>query len=60
MRYQIGGRVRVRVVRVNLEQAKIDFTLVEGKREPSSPAPLPRGPNAGPKERGGKKKGKKA
>jgi ribonuclease R len=28
-RYQLGGRVRVRVVRVNLEQAKIDFVLVE-------------------------------
>jgi ribonuclease R len=29
VRYQLGGRVRVRVVRVNLEQAKIDFVLVE-------------------------------
>ena len=28
-RYQLGGRVRVKVVRVNLEQAKIDFVLVE-------------------------------
>jgi ribonuclease R len=28
-RYQIGGRVRVRVVRVNLEHSKIDFVLVE-------------------------------
>ncbi|MGZ5571443.1 MAG: ribonuclease R [Usitatibacter sp.] len=31
--YQLAGRVRVKVVRVNLEQAKIDFTLVEGKDE---------------------------
>ncbi len=28
VRYQLGGRVRVKVVRVNLEQAKIDFVLV--------------------------------
>ena len=27
-RYQLGGRVRVKVVRVNLEQAKIDFVIV--------------------------------
>jgi ribonuclease R len=33
VRYQLGGRVRVRVVRVNLEQAKIDFVLVEMKAE---------------------------
>jgi len=33
VRYQLGGRVRVRVVRVNLEQAKIDFVLVEGTDE---------------------------
>ena len=30
--YQLGGRVRVRVVRVNLEQAKIDFVLVEAPK----------------------------
>lgn len=28
VRYQLSGRVRVKVVRVNLEQAKIDFVLV--------------------------------
>ena len=28
VKYQLGGRVRVKVVRVDLEQAKIDFTLV--------------------------------
>jgi ribonuclease R len=33
VKYQLGGRVRVRVVRVNLEQAKIDFVLVAEKRE---------------------------
>jgi ribonuclease R len=29
VKYQLAGRVRVKVVRVNLEQAKIDFTLVD-------------------------------
>jgi ribonuclease R len=33
VRYQLGGRVRVKVVRVSLEQAKIDFTLVTEKDE---------------------------
>jgi hypothetical protein len=28
VKYQLAGRVRVKVVRVNLEQSKIDFTLV--------------------------------
>ncbi|HET9579849.1 MAG TPA: RNB domain-containing ribonuclease, partial [Usitatibacter sp.] len=37
VRYQLGGRVRVRVVRVNLEQAKIDFVLVEGKGKAEAP-----------------------
>jgi ribonuclease R len=37
-RYQLGGRVRVKVVRVNLEQAKIDFVIVEQqKHAPASP-----------------------
>jgi len=36
VKYQLAGRVKVKVVRVNLEQAKIDFTLVEAK----DPAPL--------------------
>ncbi len=39
VRYQLGGRVRVKVVRVNLEQAKIDFVLVE--RPPEREHPLP-------------------
>jgi ribonuclease R len=29
IKYQLAARVKVKVVRVNLEQAKIDFTLVE-------------------------------
>ena len=31
-KYQLGGRVRVKVVRVSLEQAKIDFVLVNPPR----------------------------
>ncbi|HET7730356.1 MAG TPA: ribonuclease R [Usitatibacter sp.] len=41
-KYQLAGRVRVKVVRVNLEQAKIDFMLVESKapaQEPDFPPP---------------------
>ncbi|HUI98618.1 MAG TPA: hypothetical protein VLY46_00200, partial [Usitatibacter sp.] len=45
VRYQLGGRVRVKVVRVNLEQSKIDFVLVE---KPSS-RPSPKGEGAGRK-----------
>ena len=44
-RYQLGGRVRVKVVRVNLEQAKIDFVLVESserEEEPEIEPPRPR------------------
>ena len=33
VRYQLGGRVKVKVVRVNLEQAKIDFVLAEDRDE---------------------------
>ncbi len=33
VRYQLGGRVRVKVVRVNLEQSKIDFVIVEARDE---------------------------
>jgi ribonuclease R len=38
VKYQLAGRVRVKVVRVNLEQAKIDFVLAE-EASPSRPAP---------------------
>jgi ribonuclease R len=31
VRYQLGQRVRVKVVRVNLEQSKIDFVIAEQK-----------------------------
>jgi ribonuclease R len=43
VKYQLAGRVKVKVVRVNLEQAKIDFTLVEEKR---SAAPVETGAQA--------------
>ena len=36
-KYQIGGRVRVKVVRVSLEQSKIDFVLVDPPRAWLSP-----------------------
>jgi ribonuclease R len=32
IKYQLGGRVRVKVVRVSLEQSKIDFVLVDPPR----------------------------
>jgi ribonuclease R len=41
-RYQLGGRVRVKVVRVNLEQAKIDFVLVEAKKVEKTEEAKPR------------------
>jgi ribonuclease R len=37
VRYQLGARVKVRVVRVDLEASKIDFVLVDG-----GPAPVAR------------------
>ena len=43
VKYQLGGRVTVKVVRVNLEQAKIDFVLVDKRREGPSPRPSPKG-----------------
>jgi ribonuclease R len=45
-KYQLAGRVRVKVVRVNLEQAKIDFTLVEA----TAPSPLGEGRGEGKKK----------
>ena len=33
VKYQLAGRVTVKVVRVNLEQAKIDFVLVEKEKK---------------------------
>jgi ribonuclease R len=61
VRYQLAGRVRVKVVRVNLEQAKIDFVLVEAPSSRPSPrgeggfAPSPSGEARG----GGKRKAKR-
>jgi ribonuclease R len=46
-KYQLAGRVRVKVVRVNLEQAKIDFVLIEPKDE----APLTGHREAAPKKK---------
>jgi ribonuclease R len=46
VKYQLAGRVRVKVVRVNLEQAKIDFVLAEPKQpqatSPREPREKPR------------------
>jgi ribonuclease R len=42
-KYQLGGRVRVKVVRVNLEQAKIDFVLVDAPKAWEVPAPEEKG-----------------
>ena len=43
VKYQLGGRVRVKVVRVSLEQSKIDFVLVDPPREkPTSEREKPR------------------
>ncbi len=53
VKYQLGGRVTVKVVRVNLEQAKIDFVLVDRKQP--SPRPSPKGEGERrPKGEGGK------
>jgi ribonuclease R len=52
VKYQLAGRVRVKVVRVNLEQAKIDFVLVESVRQESPP------PRPSPKGEGARKKRK--
>ena len=47
VKYQLAGRVRVKVVRVNLEQAKIDFTLVEA---PQAQSTSPRDPKKKPRD----------
>ncbi len=53
-RFQIGGRVHVRVVRVDREQRKIDFELL--REEPPAPAAR-RGGRAGGGGKGGAAKG---
>jgi len=57
VKYQHAGRVRVKVVRVNLEQAKIDFVLVDPPR--SWPAAEQDGKDRPPKLRDYDKKMKK-
>jgi ribonuclease R len=59
VKYQLAGRVKVKVVRVNLEQSKIDFTLVEGAGEApltphrdKQPRPKPRDIDKKEKARG--------
>jgi ribonuclease R len=47
VKYQLAGRVRIKVVRVNLEQAKIDFVLVEG---PQPQATSPKDPKKKPRD----------
>ena len=47
VKYQLAGRVRVKVVRVNLEQAKIDFVLVDG---PQPQATSPKDPKKKPRD----------
>jgi ribonuclease R len=62
VKYQLASRVKVKVVRVNLEQAKIDFTLVpdsvipaKADRKPGSD-PKKAKPGSDPGFRGKKKK----
>src|SRR5688500_11464848 len=61
VKYQLAGRVRVKVVRVNLEQAKIDFVLVKPPEVWEAPPPLGggRGEGRNPKLRDYDKKVKK-
>ncbi|HUP98527.1 MAG TPA: ribonuclease R [Usitatibacter sp.] len=47
VKYQLASRVRVKVVRVNLEQAKIDFVLVG---EPQPQATSPHAPKKKPRD----------
>jgi ribonuclease R len=53
IKYQLAARVTVKVVRVNLEQAKIDFTLVEEKK---SVIPAKAGIQADRKNKGKKRR----
>jgi ribonuclease R len=57
VKYQLAGRVRVKVVRVNLEQAKIDFVLVNPPQ--AWKAPDQKGSDRPPKLRDYDKKMKK-
>ncbi len=50
--FQLAGRVRVKVARVDLETAKIDFTLAQDAADPPAPAPSKRPVFAEPLSRG--------
>ena len=52
VKYQLAGRVTVKVVRVSLEQAKIDFVLVDKKNPSPRPSPKGEGDKASPKGEG--------
>jgi ribonuclease R len=69
IRYQLGGRVNVKVVRVDLESSKIDFTLaaavtkhesfrppLKGEAPPEAGPPPPRQPKGAGKPRDQQKK----
>lgn len=51
-RYRLGDRVRVRVVRVDLESSKIDFGLEEAMPSASGGEPSPRSEKKGAKKEG--------
>ena len=58
VRYQLGSRVRVRVVRVDIESAKIDFALAPSappKEGQPARAPSPRAPSPRPAAKKGRK-----
>ena len=50
-RYRLGDRVRIRVMRANLETSKIDFRLVEGDAATPRPGLRARGKEAGKRQR---------
>jgi ribonuclease R len=47
-RYRLGDRVRIKVIRADIETSKIDFTLIEQVEAPEA--------SATPKKKGGRKK----
>jgi ribonuclease R len=59
VKYQLTTRVRVKVVRVNLEQAKIDFVLVDAVENDPLPSPPPKGREQSKKPRDIDKREKK-
>jgi ribonuclease R len=57
-RYRLGDRVRVKVVRVDMESTKIDFTLVEDRDEAAPEHKKDSGKKDSGKKEAGKKKSK--